>query len=850
MITPPYYGGEPRNLGLVAPLSQTSFANLVKEVLAHPVPLPLTRAEFWALPEKDNTAPRDRQRTKRTRFVIPGVIHGTTERRAGNVSACNLVFIDIDDSEAAAGILDQLEQMTNVLAPFSFAIYHTASSTPNTPRLRVVVEADNIPPEQYPAAVSTVARMLGLSEVTSESNVVCQPMFVPVIFRNETENPLIAENLSGRALAVEDIDGASLPTQPRRSSGATAGIDLDHLRARVEEITADDARTALGHLNPDMDRKEWVSVGAMLKHQFGDDGLELWREWSAKGNKFCGDEEIEVQWRSLRPTPRGRLPVTIRSLLKMATEAGWSSESVVQKCYASVNAWLAATERTETELMNHGAKRIAAAPMLSHVERGALLNRLVAELKKRGVSITRTDLNRQFRAVEMEARGKGGDDKEAPKSLVPAWARDIIYVAARNEFYRSATGEKWSVESFNNYFMKELLPPGEPEGDARPPVLPQHYLLNVLQCQRVADYIYDPTCPGRMDVVHGKCTYANIYRETYVTEDYLRSDEAGALVMAHCAEMFNTEQEARHVLDWISFIVQNSGGKALWAVLLQGAEGCGKSFFFEVLRRCLGHSNVKEVPAHTVMDSNWTEWAAETQAVNIPEIRVVGESRHAIMNKLKTLISDKTISIDQRNRDTRSVPNYANYFLTTNHTDALALTENDRRYYVVFSKIQTKQRVRELQASGHFQRLFEMLENNPGGLRAWFKTRSISENFNPVIAPESRYKAEMLDAAASPLQRAVETVIRDSDTALVQSDFVSATALRDVVEQNFRGIGRFTDQALASVLREMNYLSIGRIRIRDTRHSVWSRTNMSIEEATSIALRREKGDFSPAEDLL
>jgi hypothetical protein len=843
-MTPLYYGGEPKNLGLVSALPQTSFADLVKEVFRQPVQLPLTRAQFRALPERDAAAPKDQQRVKRTRFVIPSAIPDTRERRSGNVASCNLVFLDIDapkdpcDDIPAVAILAQLDDMVNVLAPFSFAIYHTASSTHHLPRLRVVVAADAIPPEHYPAAVSLVARLLGLEEVTSESNVVCQPMFVPVIFRGEDTSPLIAEHLDGRALTVADLDGVELPTSSRSHSASAAGeADLDYLRPPVVEITVDDARDALTVLDPDMDRKVWISVGAALKHQFGEEGIDLWREWSSKGSKYAGDEDVETQWRSLKPSPRGRLPVTIRSVLKLATEAGWSSEKVAQKCYSAVAEWLSDDDRTEIELMKHGAARIAAAPALSHIERGALINRLGTELKKRGVAVSRTDLNRQFRAVEVSSRGKGGDDKTAPDNMTPPWAKEIIYVSTPNIFYKPITGQRWSVESFNNAFSKYLMPAGEVDGDARPPVLPQHYLLNQLKVGRVDDFIYDPS-QADTNTVHldGK-KYSNTYRRTYPDTDYKRADEAGVIVMRHCSELFNTPEEASIVLDWMCYVVQNPGSKALWAILLQGAEGCGKSLWFEMLRRVLGPTNVKEVSAHSVMESNWTEWAADCQAVNIPEIRVVGESRHSIMNKLKTLISDKTISIDQRNRDTRSVPNHASYFLTTNHTDALALTENDRRYYVVFSRIQSKLKVRELQQSGHFDRVFEMLETNAGGLRAWLLERRISPGFNPVIAPESRYKSEMLDAAASPLHRAVELAISDKDAPLVLTDLVSTTALRNILEAEHRGLGRFTDQSLGAVLRDLGFTSAGRIRLGNSRHSVWVR-GVAIEAAAALAQTR------------
>jgi len=851
-MIPLYYGGEPKNLGLVSALPQLSFADLVKEVYANPIILPLTRTQFAELPEKDPTASRDRQRVKRTRFVIPGTVPNTSERRTENVQHCNLVFLDVDVAYAdksktvvkevpARGILDQLPQLVNVLAPFSFAVYHTASSTPELPRLRVVVEADALPPEHYALAVSTVARMLGLGQVTSESNVVCQPMFNPVMFRDDTTEPLIAENIAGRALTIEDLDGAVLPSSSRATGTPAGAADLDHLRPPVEDVTLDDARDAVSHLDPDMDRKAWLNVGAGLKHQFGDQGLDLWREWSQKGEKYPGDGELESQWRSLKRSPRGRLPVTIRSVFMQASEAGWENSKVVQKCYSSVNAWLSHEDRTETELMKDGIDRIAAAPLLSHVERGALVNKLGNALKALGVAVSRTDLTKQLRAAEREERGKGGDNKDTPAASLPKWAKGIHYVAEKNLFYLPRTGQRWTPEALDYTFSVNLITPDDEGG--RPAVLPRFYLLNQIKCPKTDGFLYDPTNPDLVVVDYDSKKFINTYRRTYASEDVQQSDEAGALVLRHCELVFHRQSEATHVLDWISYIVQNPGAKILWAILMQGAEGCGKSVWFEMLRRCLGATNVKEVSANEVMNSNWTEWAAETQAVNIPEIRVVGESRHAVMNKLKTLISDRTISIAQRNTDTRSVPNFANYFLTTNHTDALALTENDRRYYVIFSRIQSKPEVRRLRESGHFQRLFDMLDSNPGGLRSWFLNRKISPSFDPVIAPESNYKAEMLDASATPLHRAVELALADNDNPLVAKDLVSTKSLRDILETDHRGLGKFSDQTLAAVLRELGFIAAGRDRIGDSRHSLWSRGKLPIQAVELAVLRQNNLDL-------
>lgn len=839
---PRYYGGEGNALGRTQVFQQETFADLVKEVFGHPVPLALTRSQYHAL---DKEA---RDRAKRVRFLTAATFPESKQRKTENAAPANLVFLDVDDSAQARTILADGMGVVNQLAPFSFAVYMTASSTPEAPRLRVCVSAESIPFDLYPKAVAYVAQLLGLDQVTPESLVFVQPQYLPVMFRDQADHPLVCCHVDGRDIEANDLDGTvGIATSPRSGVGAEApgADDFDHLRPPVDEITAEDVREALSHLDPDMDRKPWVAVGAALKHQFQEEGLLLWQEWSAKGSKYPGDDQLETQWKSLRPTPRGRVPVTIRSVLKMALDSGWSSSALLKRCYEATSAWIESPDRSATELMREAVAKIVATPLLSPLEVGSLLNQLQQTLKARGVKVGRSDLTKQFRRAEAETRGRGGDDTSVPDAQLPKWAQGMTYVAQSNEFYRHSTGQRWSVEACNNTFAMHLMTGSEETEGARPAVLPQHYLLNSVRIPRVDYYLYDPTHPNDIHVTYDRKRFINTYRATHPEPDTRRASEAGDLLLTHVNRVVGPGWTGMRLIDWMAYIVQNPGGKVLWAPLLQSAEGAGKTYFAQAMRAVLGESNVKEVSAHSVIHSQWTEWAADCQLVVMEEVRVVGENRHAVMNKLKPLITNRVVSVEQRNRDTRSVPNHANYLLTSNFQDALAITENDRRYFVIYSPVQTKEQVREF-GVGYFQRLYESLENNAAGLRAFLLDWPISDEFSPNgPAPETSHKAELVMAAASPLHRAVYQALEDGDSPLVRTDLVSVRALRDVLLAENVGAGRFTDAGLASILREMGYSHSVRVRFGAAeRHSIWvpRGTLLSPAEVEAMALAREAGN--------
>lgn len=84
----------------------------------------------------------------------------------------------------------------------------------------------------------------------------------------------------------------------------------------LEGVSVEGIEELLANINPDCGREEWRNVGFALHHQFdgGDQGLELWDSWSAKGAKY-EDGECETQWQSFgRGTGE---PITLAYLIKL-----------------------------------------------------------------------------------------------------------------------------------------------------------------------------------------------------------------------------------------------------------------------------------------------------------------------------------------------------------------------------------------------------------------------------------------------------------------------------------------------------------------------------------------------------
>lgn len=887
-----YYGGDASDLGHVRLLSQRTFRDLVDQVLNMAVTLNVTREQYASMDKQQRMA------AKRVPYVVPCTFDGATSPRLlEHARAISLLCLDVDDPRQAAPFLSSPEVVAEQLMPFSFAVHTTASSTPEAPRVRVLVDAAALPVDRYADAVTDIARRLGLPDTTRESRVPVQPMYLPTLFRLDTQrHPLLITETSGRPYDVRDLpapDGLDVPPAgtPRSASPDGDDTDLDLLRNPVDNVTLADVAAALQHLDPDCVYAEWLDVAAALRHQFPSEptatqAYELFDEWSSGGSKYVSTDDTGAKWHSLRPTPRGRAPITIRTVLMRARASGWNTDSVHERLARALMERIRAyPDATLDHLLREGVDWIAATPLLTKSEEDAALNEIVRRLSrasasaKQAMSAYRAALKAHPAAVRkaqrngepvpaapVEPQGVNdgikistaalrkdlrmrkslmGADRER-KEQVPDWARGMCYVAHVNQFFRQSTGEILSPEALDRAYGAKLLPSEEQLREAgdtslgtrsQPILAPQDYLLNVVQIPRVYDYQYDPGQPNDVFITYEGKQYVNTYVRNYPEPDPLRCEEAGAIITEHLERQIEDPSYRASFIQFLAHLVQRPGQKIRWAVLLQGAEGCGKSFWSEMEACVLGPGHVRPITG-TAIRGDWNEWATGTQLVALEEVRVAGQNRHEVMNKLKDLVTNTTVNINQKMRDSRVVPNRTNYLLFTNYHDALAVTSNDRRYLVLKCRQQTKEQVAAMGGRPYFARLFGLLRDNPGGVRAWLEQVPIDADFpTDGPAPLTRFMEDLVrDSASEPVTQLRE-LLEDEPNPLVRRDVLSSVVLGQLLNAAGSSGQRISTQYVAAMLRDEGYVSLGRRTLQGgAKHTIWARAD---DERSHNALRAE-----------
>lgn len=138
------------------------------------------------------------------------------------------------------------------------------------------------------------------------------------------------------------------------------------------------------------------------------------------------------------------------------------------------------------------------------------------------------------------------------------------------------------------------------------------------------------------------------------------------------------EKEAvKWFLDWCAWPLQHPGAKLYSAVIVHGREtGTGKSLIGYTLGRIYG-ANFAKIGSADLLD---TWWAENRQFVLGDEITSGAKRSEAEL--MKSMVTQEEVNVNIKYIPQFTIPDCINYYLTSNHADALFLEDADRRYFV------------------------------------------------------------------------------------------------------------------------------------------------------------------------
>lgn len=605
--------------------------------------------------------------------------------------------------------------------------------------------------------------------------------------------------------------------------------DSDLLSAIAEqplELNADEVARYMSRL-PDScaeDGAQWLKVGMALFHQFGgsEQGWLLFDEFSQRCADKYDARMNRKRWDSFgkkKPTN----PVTFASVIDMA---GGRQVEVVSSAFDG----LLAEARQVDSLAQYNQLKVKVKALgekeLTTDLRGMVAAELAARFGKEN-GITKTEIKKALLPSKKEKRRDAED-------VTPFWLDGWVYVEMTCEFANTQLNYAIKREAFNAKFDRE------PECIMAEKSAAQ-MALQVFKIPTVVDKMFWPG--AEMIFEHDGKMMLNAYYVSGVApadEIDLDGEIAISALLQHIAFTLEDEREQGILLDWLAYVIQNPGQRVNWALLLQGAQGTGKSYFVKLLQYIMGEHVRNLDPA--AIAGRFTGWAHGALVVAVEEIRISGTNKYEVLDRMKPFITNDTVQIEEKGRDHRTVPNFTSYLLLTNHKDAIPLASGDRRYCVLFSRVQTEQQLYDElggqeAAEQYFTDLFNLTRDNADALARWFLDRKVGAEFKPKgRAPETAARQMMMNIATSPERLAVEDAIEKHRCEVINENVLDVTWLNKLCEMEGEELPK--TRAMTAILLEMGYEQIAgrrlKIASKGSYHYVWVRVQSKIDCAPIV----------------
>jgi hypothetical protein len=395
-----------------------------------------------------------------------------------------------------------------------------------------------------------------------------------------------------------------------------------------------------------------------------------------------------------------------------------------------------------------------------------------------------------------------------PNSNDPAW----VYNCSEERFFNLLNKQSVTKTGFDNIMGSTLLSDEDIKRERlRPPFPPSLIALNGGRTPKVHGVRY---APGKGRVYEEKnLVYANTYEAPDITDEAItpEDEENLALVKGHFAHILSDPKEQGMLLDWLSRIVQNPGKHANYAVVLQGTPGDGKTWFAEMMAAVMGRTNVRMLNAQTLY-SSFSDWAQGQCMTCIEEIRLINEhNKYEVLNKIKPFITNDYVEVHPKGKAPFDAKNTTNYLLLTNHQDALPLDDGERRYMVLYSRWQRKDKLEawKKEHPGYYQRLYDAIKESPHAIRRWLLGHKQAEDFAPYDNPPfTSAMGEMIELAKPEFVQDVEEIVDANTVTEVSEDLIIVDALNDYLNMTHRKT--YTGKAANMMLRKAGYERIAR----------------------------------------
>ena len=580
----------------------------------------------------------------------------------------------------------------------------------------------------------------------------------------------------------------------------------------------------------------WMQTCSAIQRELGktEEAYEIFREWSATGDNY--DEQACInKWETVGSAENGW---TIGSIIKNAREGKIKQYE----------------QRIDNAQSFEEIEKLFESPEWSEYPTIPKddIEPLAVFVKNKYKDLTGSTLNIQ-RARKLV---KPVSKVESSSLSNEDWLNDIVYVESfsSSKFYIISTAERLSADGANGRFSSELRAYKQ-KNNIKTQVTFQA-LLKWGLIKVCSSHEYNPITEENIFLNDSGGITLNLFRANSTPAPAEEYTEYGKqLVDKFVAHLFNlmSDTEANVLLDWLAYITQQFGSKVLWTPLIQSAEGLGKSLIGNLMiNHVFGRTNAGTVDSNVIV-SQQTSWATTGVFKVLEEIKLAGHNRYEVLNQLKPFITNHTVSRVEKYEASVEVKNFTNFIAFTNFKDAIPVSSDDRRWWVVFSKLNSIDELEEkvgINRFDYFEPLHELVRPNSKygcEFHKYLLERDIS-NFNPNFPPESIHKDRMRateDDKTNYLSEFEDLIKRGGKG--VTTEILSTKQLKQLMQTDIWEDSVLNDREIGLLLRKLNFIKFPKkTKYQGELHRIWFKnaglTDDEIKKAFRESMNKEEID--------
>lgn len=239
------------------------------------------------------------------------------------------------------------------------------------------------------------------------------------------------------------------------------------------------------------------------------------------------------------------------------------------------------------------------------------------------------------------------------------------------------------------------------------------------------------------------------------------------------------------LLAYMAACVQHIGVKFQWAPLLQGTEGNGKSFIGRCLTKAVGEKYTHKVNPKDI-GNVFNSWLTGKLIILIEEVHT--QDKVDTIETLKWMITDERVPLQGKGQGQITGDNRANFYMSSNHRDAIKKTQHDRRFCVFYT---AQQEFSDLALSGmsgsYFPNLYNWAKHQGGYaiVTQYLATYTIPPNLNPALnchrAPNTSSTSAVITSSQGIAEQEIIEAV-ESDKQGFTGGWISSMALDRLLE--------------------------------------------------------------------